>query len=276
MATKNHNLSKFDSPLPSAADMRFGIVVAEWNREVTEALLEGAVRTLRAAGCPDLNIQIKYVPGTFELALGAQFFAEYTDVDAVIALGCVIQGDTRHFDFICQGVTQGITQLQIQWNMPIAFGVLTVNDMQQALDRCGGRHGNKGDEAAATAVNMVKLQIEMEAASPDHEPDRRNINCSAAMQIHEKRRVVRLSVFFVLRRPHSQRRSVYLFAVRLVCLHRSLFTVSPICLRLPLSVSGLSVRSALSACLFAVCLVCLRRPVCLLSYSFVGSVMRSE
>ena len=135
MATKKHNLSQFDSPLPSAAEMRFGIVVAEWNREVTEALLEGAVRTLRAAGCPDLNIQIKYVPGTFELALGAQFFAEYTDVDAVIALGCVIQGDTRHFDFICQGVTQGITQLQIQWNMPIAFGVLTVNDMQQALDR---------------------------------------------------------------------------------------------------------------------------------------------
>ena len=100
----------------------------------------------------------------------------YTDVDAVIALGCVIQGDTRHFDFICQGVTQGITQLQIQWNMPIAFGVLTVGDMQQALDRCGGRHGNKGDEAAATAINMVKLQIDMEAASPDHEPDRRNIN----------------------------------------------------------------------------------------------------
>ena len=165
MATKNHNLSKFDSPLPSAADMRFGIVVAEWNREVTEALLEGAVRTLRAAGCPDMNIQVKYVPGTFELSLGAQFFAEYTDVDAVIALGCVIQGDT-----------QGITQLQIQWNMPIAFGVLTVGDMQQALDRCGGRHGNKGDEAAATAINMVKLQIDMEAASPDHEPDRRNIN----------------------------------------------------------------------------------------------------
>ena len=146
MATKNHNLSKFDSPLPSAADMRFGIVVAEWNREVTEALLEGAVRTLRAAGCPDMNIQVKYVPGTFELSLGAQFFAEYTDVDAVIALGCVIQGDTRHFDFICQGVTQGITQLQIQWNMPIAFGVLTVGDMQQALDRCGGhQHGEVAD-----------------------------------------------------------------------------------------------------------------------------------
>jgi 6,7-dimethyl-8-ribityllumazine synthase len=110
------------------------------------------------------------------LALGAQFFAEYTDVDAVIAIGCVIQGDTRHFDFICQGVTQGITQLQLQWNMPIAFGVLTVDNKQQALDRCGGALGNKGDEAAATAIQMVKLQIEMEAASPDREPDRRNIN----------------------------------------------------------------------------------------------------
>lgn len=176
MATKNHNLSQIDTPLPSAADMKFGIVVAEWNREVTEALLEGAVRTLRSAGCPDLNILIKYVPGTFELALGAQFFAEYTDVDAVIAIGCVIQGDTRHFYFICEGATQGITQLQIQWNMPIAFGVLTVNDMQQALDRAGGKLGNKGDEAAATAIHMVKLQNDMEAASPNHEPDRRSIN----------------------------------------------------------------------------------------------------
>ena len=116
MSTKHHNLSQLDAPLPSAADMKFGIVVAEWNREITEALLEGAVQTLRSAGCSDLNIQIKYVPGTFELTLGTQFFAEYTDVDAVIALGCVVQGETRHFDFICQGVTQGITQLQIQWN----------------------------------------------------------------------------------------------------------------------------------------------------------------
>ena len=115
MATKNHNLSKFDSPLPSAADMRFGIVVAEWNREVTEALLEGAVRTLRAAGCPDMNIQVKYVPGTFELSLGAQFFAEYTDVDAVIALGCVIQGDTRHFDFIVGIHGESSHTINIRW-----------------------------------------------------------------------------------------------------------------------------------------------------------------
>ena len=176
MATRNRNLSTFDGPLPSAEEMRFGIVVAEWNREVTEALLEGAVRTLRSAGCPDLNIQIKYVPGAFELPLGAQFFAEYTDVDAVIALGCVIQGETRHFDFICQGATQGLTQLQIQWNMPIAFGVLTTDNLQQALDRCGGKHGNKGDEAAATAIQMVKLQNDMEDASPNIVPDRKSIN----------------------------------------------------------------------------------------------------
>ena len=179
MITKKHNLSELSSPLPSAKEMCFGIVVAEWNKEVTDKLLEGAIHTLREAGCPEQNIIVKHVPGTFELSLGAQFFAEYTDVDAVIALGCVIQGDTRHFDFICDGVTQGITQLQLHWNMPIAFGVLTVNDMQQALDRCGGRHGNKGDEAAATAIHMVQMQIEMEAAAPVIEEDvadRRNIN----------------------------------------------------------------------------------------------------
>lgn len=135
MATKHHNLSQLNAPLPSAEEMKFGIVVAEWNSEVTEGLLNGAVRTLRSAGCPDHNIQIKYVPGTFELSLGAQFFAEYTDVDAVIVLGCVIQGDTRHFDFVCQGVTQGVMQLQLQWNMPVAFGVLTTDNLQQALDR---------------------------------------------------------------------------------------------------------------------------------------------
>jgi len=176
MATKNHNLSQFDVPLPSAEEMKFGIVVAEWNREITESLLNGAVRTLRKAGCADHNIEIKYVPGTFELPLGVQFFAEYTDVDAVIALGCVVQGDTRHFDFICQGATQGIVQLQLQWNMPISFGILTTNDMQQAMDRAGGKLGNKGDEAAAAAIQMVQLQNEMEAASPEHTPDRKTIN----------------------------------------------------------------------------------------------------
>ncbi len=161
MATQNHNLSQFDSPLPSAAELSFGIVVAEWNPEVTNALAEGAINTLREAGCPEGNIIVKHVPGTFELPLGAQYFAEYTSVDAIIVLGCVIQGDTPHFDYVCSGVTQGVTQLQLQWNIPIAFGVLTVLNTQQALDRCGGCLGNKGDEAAATALKMAHLQRSM-------------------------------------------------------------------------------------------------------------------
>lgn len=157
--------------------MKFGIVVSEWNNDVTGKLLSGALRTLKDAGCPEHNIRVKFVPGTFELSLGARYFAEYTDVDAVIALGCVIQGETRHFDFICQGVTQGITQLMLTWNMPVAFGVLTTENMEQALDRCGGKHGNKGDEAAATAIRMVQLQIEMEeTADPVERVDRKEIN----------------------------------------------------------------------------------------------------
>lgn len=146
MATKHRNLSQLNSPLPSAEEMKFGIVVAEWNPEVTEGLLSGAVHTLRSAGCPEHNIQIKYVPGTFELSLGAQFFAEYTDVDAVIVLGCVIQGDTRHFDFVCQGVTQGVMQLQLQWNMPI--GLRRAHDQRPAtgarpFGRPAGKQGRR-------------------------------------------------------------------------------------------------------------------------------------
>ena len=140
----------------SPSEIRLGIIVVRTrHRHILDVAADGYTPRLRG-GCRESNIQMKSVPSDFDIALGVLFFAEYTDVDAVIALGCVIQGDTRHFDFICQGVTQGITQLQIQWNMPIAFGVLTVNDMQQALARCGGRHGNTGDEAAATAINMVK------------------------------------------------------------------------------------------------------------------------
>ena len=169
MSTKHRNLSVLESPLPSAEDMKFGIVVSERNREITESLLSGAVRTLRSAGCMEQNIQIKYVPGTFELPLGAQFFAEYTDVDAVIALGCVVQGETKHFDYVCSGATQGITQLMLNWNMPVAFGVLTTNDMQQAIDRAGGKYGNKGDEAAAAAIQMVQLQNEMEDAATEND-----------------------------------------------------------------------------------------------------------
>jgi 6,7-dimethyl-8-ribityllumazine synthase len=172
---KKKNLSEFDSPLPSAERMKFGIVVAEWNHEITGRLLNGAMKTLREAGCPEHNIRVRYVPGTFELPLGAQFFAEYTDVDAVIALGCVIRGETPHFDYVCQGVTQGSMQLMISWNMPVAFGVLTTENMEQALDRAGGKHGNKGDEAAAAAIKMVRFQQDMEESSTDI-LDRRAIN----------------------------------------------------------------------------------------------------
>ena len=161
MSTKD--LSVYDPDvIPDASEMRFGIVVADWNRDITNALLEGAVKTLKKQGVTDEDINIKHVPGTFELTLGAQFMAEYDDLDAVICLGCVIQGETPHFTYICQGVTQGITQLNMEYNIPFIFGVLTTNDLQQASDRAGGRLGNKGDEAAITAIRMAALQQEME------------------------------------------------------------------------------------------------------------------
>jgi len=157
MATKD--LSQYDIiSVPSAANMRFGIVVAEWNPEVTMSLAKGAVETLKKHGAKDENIILKYVPGSFELPLGAQFLAEYGNVDTVIILGCVIQGETRHFDYICEGVTQGTKDLNLKYNKPFIFGLLTTNNQQQALDRAGGKHGNKGDEAAVTAIKMVHLK----------------------------------------------------------------------------------------------------------------------
>ena len=138
--------------------MRFGIVVSEWNFPVTSALAKGAVDTFKKHGATDENIITKYVPGSFELPLGAQYFAEMENVDAVILLGCVIQGETRHFDFICQGLTKGTVDLNLKYNKPFIFGVLTTENEQQALDRSGGKLGNKGDEAAVTAIKMVHLK----------------------------------------------------------------------------------------------------------------------
>ncbi|MDR2910697.1 MAG: 6,7-dimethyl-8-ribityllumazine synthase [Bacteroidales bacterium] len=161
MSTKN--LSEYNADfVPSAYDMKFGIIVSGWNNEVTSALLAGAVKTLERFKAREDNIIIKYVPGSFELTLGAQYIAEYTDVEAVICLGCVIQGETPHFNYICQGVTQGITQLNIEYNIPFIFGILTTLTQEQATDRSGGRYGNKGDEAAITAIKMVALMREME------------------------------------------------------------------------------------------------------------------
>ena len=163
MATKNKNLSAYNTEqIPSAKKMIFGIVVSDWNPEVTHALLDGAFKTLVEHGAKEDNILVKHVPGSFELTLGAQFMAEYADLDAVICLGCVIQGETRHFDFICQGVTHGITELNMNYNIPFVFGLLTTNTIEQAIARSGGKHGNKGVEAAITAIKMAALQKEME------------------------------------------------------------------------------------------------------------------
>ena len=161
MSTVNLSAYKTEN-VPDATEMRIGIVVSDWNNEITWSLLEGAVKTLKKHGATDKNIVVKHVPGSFELTLGAQFLAEYDDLDAVICLGCVIQGETPHFTYICQGVTQGITQLNMEYNIPFIFGVLTTLTQQQAIDRAGGKLGNKGDEAAVTAIKMAALQHEME------------------------------------------------------------------------------------------------------------------
>lgn len=163
MATQLKNLSDYDSSkIPSAENMKIGIVVSEWNEKITFALATGAIETLKKHGVKEEDIILKYVPGSYELTLGASLIAENTDVDAVICLGCVIQGETRHFDFICQGVTHGITELNLDFNLPFVYGLLTTDNLEQAEARSGGKHGNKGDEAAITAIKMIALQKELE------------------------------------------------------------------------------------------------------------------
>lgn len=157
------NLSRYDAgSVPDAGKMRFGIVVADWNSQVTSLLLDGALKTLKKHGSVEGNIVVKHVPGSFELTLGAQFLAEYDDLDAIICLGCVIQGETPHFTYICQSVAYGITELNLSYNIPFIFGVLTTLNLEQAMERAGGIHGNKGDEAAVTAIKMAAIQREME------------------------------------------------------------------------------------------------------------------
>lgn len=136
---------------------KFAIVVAEWNEDITEALYEGAVSALILNGANKKNIIRKNVPGTFELSLGAFWMAEKINIDAVICLGCVIQGETPHFDYICQAVAYGITEASLKTRKPVIFGVLTTLNKQQALDRSGGKFGNKGEEAALTAIKMLEF-----------------------------------------------------------------------------------------------------------------------
>ncbi len=141
--------------LKGVSEKRFGIVVSEWNSAVTESLLEGALQTLLSHGVQKKNISTVQVPGSFELSLGAQRMAKNEFIDAVVCLGCVIQGETRHFEFICNAVANGLTNVSIKYHKPVVFGVLTTDTYQQALDRAGGKHGNKGDEAAITAIKML-------------------------------------------------------------------------------------------------------------------------
>ena len=160
MATVNNNLSEYDkATIPNAKDFRFGIVVSEWNDEITNGLFQGAFDAFIDCGALKENIVRWDVPGSFELIYGCKKMQEsYDMLDAVIAVGCVIQGETKHFDFVCEGVTQGIKDLNIQSDIPVIFCVLTDNTQQQSIDRSGGIHGNKGTEAAIAAIKMAQLR----------------------------------------------------------------------------------------------------------------------
>jgi 6,7-dimethyl-8-ribityllumazine synthase len=158
MASNIKNLSDFTSEnLPDISWKKFAVVVAEWNSEVTGKLYAGAKETLLKHGAKEQNIVVSTVPGSFELSYGAQIFAQRADIDAVIAIGCVIQGETKHNDYINHAVAQGLTNVSLKYNKPVIFGVLTPNTQQQAIDRAGGIHGNKGDEAAITAIKMLGI-----------------------------------------------------------------------------------------------------------------------
>ncbi|MEM8568541.1 MAG: 6,7-dimethyl-8-ribityllumazine synthase [Bacteroidota bacterium] len=156
MASSEKNLSSYThNNITDVNQKRFAVVVSEWNDSVTEALYDGTYNTLRQNSVPKENIIRKNVPGSFELTLGAQWMASEQDIDAIICLGCVIRGETKHFDFICNAVANGLTNVSLKFNKPVIFGVLTPDNQKQALDRAGGKHGNKGDEAAITAIKML-------------------------------------------------------------------------------------------------------------------------
>lgn len=158
MATELQNLSSFDpNSTPRGEGKKIGIVVSDWNKPVTGSLLEGALDTLASFGVNKNDVVVEYVPGSFELTFGAKKLIEKAGLDAVIVIGCVIQGETPHFTYVCESVTQGVTELNLKHNIPVVFGLLTTNTLEQAKARSGGRHGNKGNEAAVTALKMIAL-----------------------------------------------------------------------------------------------------------------------
>lgn len=158
MASALKNLSEYNSDnLIDAAGKRFGMVVAEWNKDITDALCKGAYETLLKHGAHPQNIHRNTVPGTYELALGAQFLASSNEIDAVICLGVVIKGETKHDDYICHAVAKGLIDVALKYNKPVIFGVLTTNTLEQAQERSGGKYGNKGVEAAVAAIHMLSF-----------------------------------------------------------------------------------------------------------------------
>ena len=183
MATENKNLSEYDkNAVPDAKKFRFGIVVAEWNDTITEGLFEGAITALLENDVPSANIIRWNVPGSFELIYGSKKMLQTQNVDAVIAIGCVIQGQTKHFDFVCEAVSQGIKDLNIQTDIPVIFCVLTDNNMQQSIDRSGGIHGNKGTEAAIAAIKMAFIR---QQSSFSHQTGNHHLLTAGSIQIEE-------------------------------------------------------------------------------------------
>ncbi|RNC66960.1 6,7-dimethyl-8-ribityllumazine synthase [Proteiniphilum sp. X52] len=159
MATALSNLSSYDpTAVPEGKGKRVGIVVSDWNSSVTHSLLKGATNTLLKFGVSADDIIIEHVPGSFELTYATKVMIEKAEIDSVIMLGCVIQGETPHFTFVCDSVTEGATHLNLRYDVPVIFGLLTTLTLDQAQARAGGRHGNKGDEAAITALKMMELQ----------------------------------------------------------------------------------------------------------------------
>ncbi len=167
MSSAHHNLSSRKMVnIPNIDHFRFTVIVAQWNYEVTGELEKGCVETLLLNGIPQQNIRILSVPGSWELISAARLALTHSQTDAVICIGAVIKGDTPHFEYICQGVTNGLANLCSTQDIPVIFGVLTVNTLQQALDRCGGIHGNKGDEAAITAIELAALSRDIRTKEP--------------------------------------------------------------------------------------------------------------
>jgi 6,7-dimethyl-8-ribityllumazine synthase len=164
MATASKNLSEFNLDLSKRSvsrTLKISLVVAKWNKEITEGLRDGAMEALQQLGLYKRNISVVEVPGSFELPFAAKQVIDNQEVDAVICIGSVIKGETSHFDYVCQGVTYGIQELNIKGDVPVIFCVLTDDNIQQSKDRSGGKHGNKGVEAAVTAVEMVQVKKDL-------------------------------------------------------------------------------------------------------------------